>query len=129
LTVLRSQFKIDAMEIVIAVALSVFIVLAFFIILLIYDLRKTLQEVHRMLHDWNREIEPILKNLNELTTHTTQTVKEAERGIGELLQILRGLSMGMGWLKLDKRLFPFVLGAAGYLWGKIKSKKKGGEES
>ncbi len=117
------------MEIIVAVAVSVFVVLAFFIILLIYDLRRTLQEVNQMLRDLNRDLNPILKNLNELTTHTTETVKEAEQGLHELLQILRGASWGVRWLKADQRVVPLLLGAAGFLWGKIKSKKKGGEES
>ena len=110
--------------IVVAILVIVFLI---YLIILIHDLRRTIEELNFLIRDLNKDLPKVVDNINELTQKTTTTIENINRGVVDLRQLGKFLSQGK---KVE--ILPLI-GVVGsivtrLIWQKKKS-KKGGKES
>lgn len=119
------------MEIFLSVAIAVLIFVSIYFILLLNDLRRTLQEVYLMLRDLHRDLNPILKNVEDLTKNSSELIEELNKWAQDLSSTLDHIKIGKKIFGLDAKLVSIFVPVVGLILRLIKKKtsKEGGNKS
>lgn len=119
------------MEIILSVAIAVFIFVLIYFLLLLNDLRRTLQEVYFILRDLHKELNPIVKNVEELTRKSGELVEDLDNWAQDLYSKIEKIRISKKILKADGKLIPILVSIVGLLLKIVKRKtsKEGGNKS
>ncbi len=119
------------MEIILSVAIAVLIFVSIYFILLLNDLRRTLQEVYFMLRDLHKDLNPILKNVEDLTKNSNEFVEELNTWAKELSSILGSMRFGKKIFGFDGKVISVLVPLIGLITRLVKKKssKEGGNKS
>ena len=83
---------------IITIILSLLIVILVLVPTL-FQLTKTLQALERLTLQWNKDFEPAIKELNEVTAKTNDSLKRIDSGMQIANKLASGLSFGLSVVK------------------------------